>query len=486
MSGIQAQNSGIAAGLPRLQPMIVRAFARYAGLCLAALDLLAILLIPAVLVWLFGQPAGPRKAIDFWVLVAGVGVMLINSHGGYRLSGRETSVKRAGLAIFCYWVTAGAMLTVAMMLGHPHAVSLSGTSAELGLTPALLLLNRRLAMPRLQQAARPGQEAGPLVICYDRWPENLERAIALQVGDASISGVLFLLGATDERGAIPWPVVPNVLALLEILRTRRVQDIIFIYRPELEATSTTARRELLSELVTQTIRIWFAVDLGQQLPEPLLRRASGFELFPLGPEDLVDSTNPGKRLFDLALGGLLLVSVLLVIGITSVAILLCDGRPVLFRQTRVGAQGRPFEVLKFRTMEHRPGARFEQARRGDARVTRTGRLLRRSSLDELPQLLNVIRGEMSLVGPRPHAAETAVAGVTFENAVKYYRLRHRVKPGITGLAQIRGQRGETREVEALAQRIASDIEYIETWSIWLDVWIILRTIPLMFSQQNAY
>ncbi|MDE2389966.1 MAG: sugar transferase, partial [Rhodospirillales bacterium] len=101
------------------------------------------------------------------------------------------------------------------------------------------------------------------------------------------------------------------------------------------------------------------------------------------------------------------------------------------------------------------------------------------------QLVNVIRGEMSLVGPRPHAPETTVEGISFENALKLYRLRHRVKPGITGLAQVRGLRGETRSLPALEHRLASDLEYIQNWSVGLDIAILLRTLPVPFGQANA-
>jgi lipopolysaccharide/colanic/teichoic acid biosynthesis glycosyltransferase len=164
-----------------------------------------------------------------------------------------------------------------------------------------------------------------------------------------------------------------------------------------------------------------------------------------------------------------------------------DGQgPAIFRQIRIGAHGKEFVVYKFRTMIPSPAGEFSQATPNDPRVTQLGRLLRRTSLDEVLQLVNVIRGEMSLVGPRPHAPETHVEGIPFEHAVRYYRLRHRVKPGITGLAQIRGQRGETQHVGDLIQRIASDLEYIENWSIWLDLKIIAKTLPIVIRQTNAY
>lgn len=122
----------------------------------------------------------------------------------------------------------------------------------------------------------------------------------------------------------------------------------------------------------------------------------------------------------------------------------------------------------------------------DPRVTAIGRILRRLSLDEFLQLVNVIKGEMSLVGPRPHAAETTVEGILFEDAVQSYPHRYAAKPGMTGLAQIRGHRGQTRTIKQLEDRVASDIEYIQNWSIWLDLYILVKTIPAILKRENAY
>ena len=127
-----------------------------------------------------------------------------------------------------------------------------------------------------------------------------------------------------------------------------------------------------------------------------------------------------------------------------------------------------------------------QATRHDRRVTRTGAFLRRYSLDEFPQLYNVLRGEMSLVGPRPHAPGTRAGGIPFEMVTPHYQARHRVLPGITGLAQIRGWRGETDTQEKLLRRVESDLEYIENWSLWLDVLILVRTVASVFNGRNAY
>ena len=161
--------------------------------------------------------------------------------------------------------------------------------------------------------------------------------------------------------------------------------------------------------------------------------------------------------------------------------------PAFFRQRRIGHHGQEFYVWKFRTMylHPQPLGVCPQARRCDARVTRAGAWLRRFSVDEFPQLFNVLRGEMSLVGPRPHAPGTCAAGRPFEQVVAGYAARHHVKPGMTGLAQVRGWRGETDTEEKLIRRVQADLEYITNWSIRLDLLILLRTFRTLASP-NAY
>jgi lipopolysaccharide/colanic/teichoic acid biosynthesis glycosyltransferase len=205
---------------------------------------------------------------------------------------------------------------------------------------------------------------------------------------------------------------------------------------------------------------------------------------PRSSEEVLTSENRPKRILDIVIATSLFGLLFPLLIVLATLVRLNGPGPVIYRQTRVGANGKNFTLLKFRTMNH--SEKFLQATVNDRRVTSVGRVLRRTSLDELPQLLNVIRGDMSLVGPRPHAAETCIQGIFFEDAVKSYRQRHKVRPGITGLAQIRGQRGETRTIQGFEQRMSSDLEYIENWSMWLDVLILLKTVPVLFGQENAY
>jgi lipopolysaccharide/colanic/teichoic acid biosynthesis glycosyltransferase len=172
----------------------------------------------------------------------------------------------------------------------------------------------------------------------------------------------------------------------------------------------------------------------------------------------------------------------------ALAIRLDSPGNAVFRQSRVGFGNVCFETFKFRTMyDHAPEiGRLRQAVRCDPRVTRVGTFLRRTSLDELPQLFNVLRGDMSIVGPRPHAPNTCAGGKRFELVTWRYPARHCVRPGITGLAQVRGWRGETETEEKLLRRVDADLEYIEHWSLWLDVVILVRTVLMIFDRRNAY
>jgi Undecaprenyl-phosphate glucose phosphotransferase len=187
----------------------------------------------------------------------------------------------------------------------------------------------------------------------------------------------------------------------------------------------------------------------------------------------------------IALCCLFVVSPLLLL--IALAIKLDSPGPVFFRQQRLGVNNRPFKLLKFRSMyvdQADPlGTRLTRA--GDPRVTRVGRLLRKTSLDELPQLINVLRGDMSLVGPRPHAIAARAGGVPYVEAVLDYPLRHRVKPGITGWAQVNGWRGETERIEQLQGRVQCDLYYVENWSLGLDLLILGRTAVTVLSRHNA-
>jgi Undecaprenyl-phosphate glucose phosphotransferase len=191
-----------------------------------------------------------------------------------------------------------------------------------------------------------------------------------------------------------------------------------------------------------------------------------------------------KRITDIFVGTLALVFFLPLMVLTAIAIKLDGPGPVIFRQSRKGFNGKEFVIFKFRTMTvQENGPAVVQATRDDARVTPIGRLLRSASIDELPQLLNVLRGDMSLIGPRPHAL---AHDNYFEGVLGDYAFRHHVKPGITGWAQCNGARGATPSIEHIAERVKLDLWYINNWSLWLDIQILIKTFFEILRKRNAY
>jgi exopolysaccharide biosynthesis polyprenyl glycosylphosphotransferase len=176
-----------------------------------------------------------------------------------------------------------------------------------------------------------------------------------------------------------------------------------------------------------------------------------------------------------------------VLACAALAIKLDSRGPVLFRQPRYGFNNQLINVYKFRSMyaDKSDHAGSQLTQKNDPRITRIGRFLRRSSLDELPQFFNVLKGEMSIVGPRPHAVQAKAGSKLYEDVVSEYAARHRVKPGITGWAQVNGWRGETNTDEQILQRVDHDLHYINNWSLPLDVWIILLTITTVLKGDKA-
>lgn len=185
------------------------------------------------------------------------------------------------------------------------------------------------------------------------------------------------------------------------------------------------------------------------------------------------------------MGGVISVLILPLCLAIAVAIRVTSPGPVLFKQYRTGINGRKFRVYKFRSMVvHREGdSSITQATRNDVRVTKVGAFLRKTSLDELPQFFNVLQGRMSIVGPRPHAL---THNEYYKDLVESYMQRHKVKPGITGWAQVSGYRGETDTLDKMQKRVEFDLWYIDNWSVWLDLKIIFLTIFKGFVNKNAY
>ncbi|MDI5985653.1 undecaprenyl-phosphate glucose phosphotransferase [Halomonas sp. M4R5S39] len=252
----------------------------------------------------------------------------------------------------------------------------------------------------------------------------------------------------------------------------------------LEMGSTV--REIVHALRHQTVEVRFIPEFGEiQLLNHQISEVAGRFAIDLSVTPMVETARFVKRVEDIVLGSLFLLISLPVCLMIAVILKCQSPGPVLFKQYRMGINGKQFKVYKFRSMEvhEEASGQVTQARRGDPRVTRFGAFLRRTSLDELPQFYNVLQGRMSVVGPRPHAL---VHNEQYKELVESYMKRHKVKPGMTGWAQVNGFRGETDTLDKMERRVEHDLWYIDNWSLWLDLRIIFLTIVKGFTGKNAY
>ncbi len=244
-------------------------------------------------------------------------------------------------------------------------------------------------------------------------------------------------------------------------------------------------KNLIKQLTDTTCSVMLIPDIFTfNILQSRTEEVNGVPVVPLFDTPLNGINMVLKRVEDIFVSSciLLLISPLLIL--ISIVIKLTSSRPVIFKQTRYGIDGKPIKVWKFRSMNVMENdSVVTQAKKNDSRITPFGSFLRKTSLDELPQFINVLVGNMSIVGPRPHAV---AHNEQYRSLIEGYMLRHKVKPGITGLAQVKGWRGETDTLEKMQKRVEYDLEYIREWSIWLDIKIILLTIFKGFVNKSAY
>lgn len=272
--------------------------------------------------------------------------------------------------------------------------------------------------------------------------------------------------------------------LIEVARNNEIDKIIIALPQSADLRISAVARKLESLPVSLHVVTHISSDLIEDGPAHTVSAVGSVGLLDVKKKPLDDWQPLLKRAEDVIAGGVLLLVTLPLFPIIALAIKLDSPGPVMFRQRRSGLNQKPVEILKFRTMSVQHVAdEAAQATARDPRVTRVGWFLRRTSLDELPQLINVVKGEMSLVGPRPHLFEH---DARFAQLVDTYSFRHQVKPGLTGLAQVSGFRGETRTPDSVEGRVNADINYIRAWSLWLDAKIVLWTVWAVATGRNAY
>lgn len=420
--------------------------------------------------------AGTAPALALGLSVTWLGMLATRPDPAAPLGGYD-SLRRGwfwallaalGLAVFSVWYVPGFALVAAA----------SGIAA----------LWRFALVPLVQAGVRHGRIALDVVIAGGgaEARATLEHLVRLRGQGVRV------LGLFDDRDGTRSPSVQ-----LGVPRLGRVADLPgFIRRDPVNMIIVTMPPRAEDRIVQILDPLWVLpvdirlapYDMKLGLRPRSYRWLGGLALLDLFDRPLRARDALFKRAFDLCVGGVLTGLTMPFMALIALAIRLDSPGPILFRQRREGYVGAHFTALKFRSLHHaqRDEGAVLPVAHGDVRVTRVGRFLRRSSLDELPQLFNVLAGDMSLVGPRPHAVGARNRDLEFAKVTDGYAARHKVKPGLTGLAQVRGFRGAVESPEDIRGRLACDLEYIAAWSPWLDMHILASTLPAVLSGENAY
>jgi Undecaprenyl-phosphate glucose phosphotransferase len=351
---------------------------------------------------------------------------------------------------------------------------------------ACLLLSRPIVRAVIRRLAGSGAIEQRIVF-YGADPESL--AIIRNVIDRIDMPHLRFLGVADDRPKVKHieglPLIGRLEELLELARQGELDQVLFCV-PNLPRQRLHDIMEQLSNVSVDVAVI--PAEAIQLAPDYRVQLLGELPVLTLWQRPFRDVNGLVKRAEDLLIASLATVLLSPLLLLAAILVRLSSPGPIFFIQPRIGFNNELIRVLKFRTMyADKSDVRAEQTTTAnDPRVTPVGRILRKLSIDELPQLFNVIRGDMALVGPRPHATHMKVGTRYYQDAVRGYAGRHRVKPGITGLAQVKGVRGEIRTVDRAKRRVELDCKYIENWSLWLDLWILLATARAVIWDSDAY
>ncbi|MCG2840230.1 undecaprenyl-phosphate glucose phosphotransferase [Sandaracinobacter sp. RS1-74] len=399
------------------------------------------------------------------------------------------SVRKAWQRVMGSWVvTALFLVTIGFLMKVSEDYS-RGWATTWFITSAVMLAGTRAAMTMWIRRLKGQGVFNSRVAIYGASAQGQKLAQYVR-GNSKLT--ISLVGFFDDRrdGRVPvivddLPVFGTSDDLVAMIRDGLIDQVIVA----LPWSAEERIRQVVQKLVLTPVRIRLAPDLANfafaHRPLVLLGDMPVITLFerPISGTDAIV-----KRAEDLLLTSLIMLFIWPVMLLTALAVKLDSPGPIFFRQPREGFNNQRFDVLKFRSMTHDlcQTDGVKQATRGDKRVTRVGRIIRATSMDELPQLFNVLKGDMSLVGPRPHAPSTRANGRLFHEVVQTYAARHKVKPGITGWAQVCGWRGETDTEEKLVKRLEHDLYYIENWSVSFDIYILFRTVFAVIFPKNAF
>jgi len=386
-------------------------------------------------------------------------------------------------------VVVGWAIVVAILLFLGYATQLTANFAQqviltwFAATPFVLLVGTKAVRSIVRRAVVTGAIARTAIVVG---ANDLGRELASRVRKDQYSGVN-VRGYFDDRD----PVRLTGLDLGELLGKvtdapdfvkRNGIDCVYIALP---IAAQPRIVELINALRDSTASVYFIPHLFVfDLIQARVDAVNGIPVVAVCETPIFGVNALVKRTFDFVMASLILLLIWPLMLLIGIAVRLTSSGPVLFKQRRYGLGGEEITVYKFRTMTVQEyGAEIIQARKGDKRVTPFGALLRRTSLDELPQFFNVIGGSMSIVGPRPHAV---AQNELYRKLIDGYMIRHKVKPGITGWAQVNGLRGETEIVDKMQKRVEYDLDYLRNWSVSLDLWIMVKTLITIWKGKNAY
>jgi Undecaprenyl-phosphate glucose phosphotransferase len=400
------------------------------------------------------------------------------------IEGRHESLARS-LGRTC----AGLILVLLLHASLLAVLPVSPTAAEpawfwFAASAGLVCLTHGLWHVRLAHMRRTGKLMPNIVIV------GATLNAARLIERAAETGEVAVLGVFDDRvGRVPTDIGGvAVLGDTEALLAHRILPYVDRIVVAVPSRAQERVRELLKRLqyLPNEVSLFLDVD-GEVEPSAVIARLGQMPLARLSGHRVDEPRMFAKRVQDLVLGCFAVMLALPVMLALALAIRLDSPGPVLFRQRRHGFNNEPIVVWKFRSMRHdmEDARAVRQVAANDVRVTRVGRFMRRTSLDELPQFFNVLRGEISLVGPRPHAIGMKTGNTESARLVAEYAHRHRIKPGITSWAAIHGSRGPVHSTDDVRRRVALDIEYIERQSFWLDIYIMLKTLPCMLGDRHA-
>lgn len=411
---------------------------------------------------------------------------IVSELSGLYRSWRGTRLQRELSCVLLTWAYAmPVLLGIGLVTQYNAYISYASKLIWIFTTPVAIAAGRIVLRKTLQRLRARGINTRGYAICG---VNDLGIQLARNIETAPELGLRFV-GFYDDRPAERTTDVPQELGrqigdierLVQGARRGSI-DIVYITFP---MRAEERIRKVLAQLADTTASVYIVPDFFVfELLHARWTNINGLPAVSVFENPLYGVDGLLKRTVDLLAGVLLLAVAALPMFVVAWLVKRSSPGPVFFRQRRYGLDGREILVWKFRTMTCcDDGSSVRQATAKDDRVTGIGRFLRRTSLDELPQLFNVIEGSMSLVGPRPHAN---AHNERYRGEINGYMLRHKVKPGITGLAQVNGYRGETETLDKMEKRVACDHQYIREWSFWMDVKILFKTVSVVLRQQNAY